>query len=335
MSTSTKPSASFDVFISYSHIDSAPVAALDIALRASGLTVFLDQRNVLAGDRIVERVFDGIASAAAQLIVLSQTSTTSSWVLDELSAGRLRSITTGSRVIPVLIDDCDVPNALAHLKYVDLRDWLTDRSFRLGVSELLHALGHAYVSPDDSAIAWAMRYVVELHQLDIELRYVVAHLDGGISEMTGGLRGWTSYKHALNDVRLGMFLLDDSGTVWPDDLFGDATSARVRHSGWVAGGLELIEHWLTASQIPMDVPKTRVLADSVESLKTFLCDRGITPWGRVMATTAARAGAIGDDGCELRSEIRRVAEAVHQLITDVLRLTVPLPALLDTLGGCR
>lgn len=322
--------AAFDVFISYSHIDSAPVAALDVALRSAGLNVFLDQRNVRVGDRLVERVFDGIAAASAQLVVLSQASTTSNWVLDELSAGRARSIATGSRVVPVLIEDCQIPNALAHLKYLDLRDWLTDRSFRHGVAQLLHALGHTYGPLDDAALAWAIRHIAELHQLDSEFTYIAAHLDGGISEMTGGERTWTSYKHALNDVRLAVFLLADEQIAWPAPMREIAEWARGPGNGCVAGGLAVIAFWLDATDAPSNEPKTKVLGQSVDDLRAFLDSRGIMPWERVSASSGARAGAIGDDGRTLRTEVRRVGEAVHQLTTDVLRLAVPFTALVDT-----
>ncbi|MGN6256294.1 MAG: toll/interleukin-1 receptor domain-containing protein [Solirubrobacterales bacterium] len=233
----TSSPQNFDVFISYSHRDAEAVMALDVALRSAGLKVFLDTRDVLAGDRLVEKVFDGIASAGAQIVVLSEASTSSSWVKDEISAGRTRSLVSGSRVIPVLIDRCELPNSIAHLKYVDLRDWLTDRSFRRGVSELLHALGASVESPKDETLQWSLKHFGELQQLSRELTYSVAHLDGGISEMTGASsRVWTSYKHALNDVRLGMFLLAIDDIAWPADARATAEWANGRGIGCLPVG---------------------------------------------------------------------------------------------------
>jgi hypothetical protein len=315
---------SFDVFVSYSHRDAEAVAALDVALRSAGLKVFLDTRDVLAGDRLVEKVFDGIASAKSQIVVLSEASTTSNWVKDEISAGRTRSIGSGSRVIPVLIEQCRLPNSLAHLKYVDLRDWLTDRSFRRGgVSELLHALGVSFDPPKDEALRWALEHVVELQQLSREFTYSVAHLDGGISEMTGSSsRMWTSYKHALNDVRLGTFLLAIDELAWPVEIRNAAEHADGRGSGCFAGGLVLIEHWFELTKAPSEKKLTKLALQSVIDLREFLQDRGIEPWGRVISDRAEEAGAIRD-GRELRDETRRVCEAFDQLVGDVARFAVP------------
>lgn len=235
----TTASKHLDVFISFSHSDAEAVAVLDVALRSAGLTVFLDTRDILAGDRLVEKVFEGIAAANAQIVVLSESSTASNWVKDEISAGRMDSIGSGSRVIPVLIEDCPLPSSLAHLKYVDMRDWLADRSSRRGVSELLHALDASFVPPTDEVLRWALAHAVELRQLGKEVAYAVAHLDGGISEMSGSsTRMWTSYKHALNDVRLGMFLLAADEVEWSAEVRSTAEWADGPGIGCFAGGLQ-------------------------------------------------------------------------------------------------
>jgi hypothetical protein len=315
----------FDVFMSYSHRDSEFVVALDVALRAAGLKVFLDDRDIRAGDRLVERVFDGIAAAQAQVVVLSEASAASSWVKDELSAARLRSIETGSRVVPILIEDSEIPNALAHLKYVDLRDWLSDRSFRHGISELLHALGEKYQPLADDALAWALTHTVELYQLDREFTYAIGHLDGGIAEMTGvQQRAWTSYKHTLNDILLAKFLLADESVSWPRGIVEEASLGYEMRFGCFVGGLALIQHWLAATGAPADDAKTRILHESVGGVLDFLTEVEIVPWRRVLGRSAAAAGEIRD-GVELRNEVRRTSEAFHQLMGDVVRVT-PQPS---------
>jgi hypothetical protein len=66
-----RPQTRFDVFISYSHRDMDVVLAIDTALRVNSLRVFLDRRDIALGDALTEAVFEGIASARAQLVVLS------------------------------------------------------------------------------------------------------------------------------------------------------------------------------------------------------------------------------------------------------------------------
>jgi len=318
---STRARSEFDVFISYSHADSTLVAALDVALRSAGLNVFLDQRNIRAGDRLVDRIFDGIVTAQAQVVVLSKSSTESNWVGDELSAGRSRSITAGLRVMPVLIENCQIPNSLLHLKYIDLRDWLTDRSFRRGITELLYALGREYESLEDVALAWAIDNISQLLQLESEFSYIAAHLDGGISEMTGAIEpDWTSYKHALNEVPLGQFLLSDERVQWPREF----RKMSDRGLGQVTGGVTIVMFWFDATDLPADELMTGVLRESVERLHHFFESRDLTPWGKFLLSTAASAGETGEDGGELRSELRRVVGALTQVTTAVVRLAVPL-----------
>lgn len=96
--------------------------------------MFLDKRDIRYGDLVVDSVFEAIAGAAAQLVIVSASSVTSAWVREEIAAGRTRAIGSDFRVIPVVIDQAEVPPAMAHLRYLDLRRWKTDTYFREGVA---------------------------------------------------------------------------------------------------------------------------------------------------------------------------------------------------------
>ena len=312
----------YDVFISYSHRDTDVVVALDTTLRLNGLRVFLDTRDITLGDRLVEAVFDGIATARAQLVVLSESSIASNWVRDELAAGRTRAIEGDFRVIPILVDRCTVPAALAHLKYLDLRDWLTDRSFRHGMSELLASLGVPAYATRDPELVWVIRNATVLHQLQVEFTTALGEVTGGLAERLefGRGTGGTASKWVLNDTRLAASLLQDEGVPWPAELRNRAEAAHITASGCFAGGLVLIQTWLSHAAEPPPGAAVALLRETVDACAEYLASRGIHPWDRVISTQAREASE------ELRTEIRRICETLSHLTDALTRIALPFPA---------
>jgi len=106
-------------------------------LRSNGIDAWLDQWEIRGGDSLVDRIFaNGIDEADAFLVVISATSVTKRWVAEELDAAVVRRIQNQTRLVPILLDDVDVPPALLHLKYVDARS----RSVDDVVDEVVRAL---------------------------------------------------------------------------------------------------------------------------------------------------------------------------------------------------
>jgi len=101
------------VFISYSHEDRAFVSLLHDELGAMGLAAWLDDRQLKAGDSILDGISNGIRDTDYFLIVLSRASVTSRWVRAELNSALYDEISgIGAIVIPLQIEDCDVPPLL-------------------------------------------------------------------------------------------------------------------------------------------------------------------------------------------------------------------------------
>jgi tetratricopeptide (TPR) repeat protein len=109
----------FDVFVSYGHTDAVWVTALAENLEAEGLRVFLDDWEIVAGDRWVARLEAGIASSGAGLVVCSAASLSRPWVRAEYEALLVRSETDGLRLVPVLVERVDLPAFLGTRDYVD------------------------------------------------------------------------------------------------------------------------------------------------------------------------------------------------------------------------
>ncbi len=110
------------IFISYSHKDKAFVDRLAIQLIRRNVNVWLDRWELSVGDSLVERVQDAVDGASALLVILSKASVTSEWCKKELSAGLLRELEERRVVVmPVMLEDCDVPVFARGKLFADFR----------------------------------------------------------------------------------------------------------------------------------------------------------------------------------------------------------------------
>jgi hypothetical protein len=119
------------IFISYSRADTSFVSDLIGDLTSQGLNVWMDQRNIAAGQRWDNTIQQALQACDVFVIVLSPNSVASENVLDELSY----AISENKRIIPVLYRDCEIPYRLARIQFVDFRSSYQG-SFRHLVSEI-------------------------------------------------------------------------------------------------------------------------------------------------------------------------------------------------------
>jgi hypothetical protein len=102
------------VFISHASSDKDRfVLGFAETLRQKGIDAWLDKWELLPGDSLVDKVFEeGLKHAAAVIVVISENSVQSKWVREELNSAFIKRVQTNCRLIPVIIDDCVVPEAL-------------------------------------------------------------------------------------------------------------------------------------------------------------------------------------------------------------------------------
>lgn len=92
-------------------------------LSEKGIKVSVEPWELAHGESLIEKIFtEGIKSADAFIVILSEFSVRKTWVTEELRPGLVKRITTHSKLIPVVIDDCEVPDALKSLPVVTIRD---------------------------------------------------------------------------------------------------------------------------------------------------------------------------------------------------------------------
>jgi len=124
------------IFISYSHADVAFVNILAAHLVKQNAHVWVDTWELNVGDSILGKVQQAIQESSALLVVLSKASVASEWCRKELSAGLMRELDEKRVIVlPVLLEDCEIPMFLREKMYADFRT-----SFESGLNVLVNAV---------------------------------------------------------------------------------------------------------------------------------------------------------------------------------------------------
>ena len=109
------------VFLSHNHRDKDVAAQLAAQLRLVGADVWLDDWEIRPGDSIVGKVNEALGLVDTVVLLWSENSVGSRWVDSEMATAVDRRHTDGSvRIIPVRLDDTELPPLLRPLKWIDL-----------------------------------------------------------------------------------------------------------------------------------------------------------------------------------------------------------------------
>jgi hypothetical protein len=161
------------IFISYSHADKPFVDKLAANLIKHDAHVWVDTWELNVGDSILNRVQEAIRVSSALLIVLSKASVASEWCKKELNAGLMRELDEKRVVVlPVLVEDCEIPVFLREKMYADFR-----HNFKSGLKALVEAVAkvtridQGRLKTGKSQIDWSETwgYLGEYFQIDYTL----------------------------------------------------------------------------------------------------------------------------------------------------------------------
>ena len=110
------------IFISYNHADKETAESLAKILIQAKQNVWIDKWELNAGDSLIDKIEDALGGADAILVLLSKSSTQSEWCKKELRSGLLRELEEKSvLVIPIVLDDCNIPLFLREKLWIDFR----------------------------------------------------------------------------------------------------------------------------------------------------------------------------------------------------------------------
>jgi len=124
------------LFLCHASEDKPFVDRLALELDKRALFAWYDKREIFVGDSIVEKVNSGLEASDFLIAVLSPRSVTKPWVVREMSSSLMRQLgDKGIRILPLVVETCDIPPLFADLKYADFRT-----SFDVGLRELVSAI---------------------------------------------------------------------------------------------------------------------------------------------------------------------------------------------------
>ena len=119
-------------FISYSRINKDFATKFAKGLRAAGFSVWFDLLDIPPGSRWDDEVEKALRECSMFLVILTPASIASENVKDEIGY----AIDHGKHILPVLLQDCDVPLRLRRFQYVDF----TTMSLQKGFEKAKHLL---------------------------------------------------------------------------------------------------------------------------------------------------------------------------------------------------
>lgn len=134
-------------FLSHSNFDKPVVRRIREILNSHGIQTWIDEDNVHPGQRISSEIQKGIENSDYFLLFLSPKAVDSGWVEREWQArlhGEIQSKI--DRLIPIVLSDCEIPQFLKDIRYIDFR-----KSFEEGLAILLTTLAVQSETPVDSS----------------------------------------------------------------------------------------------------------------------------------------------------------------------------------------
>jgi hypothetical protein len=130
------------VFVSYARSDAAVALQLARDLKTAGVEAWIDQVDIPPGAHWDATIEQALRASDRVVLVLSPASAQSHNVMDEVSF----AIDEGKRVLPVLVQPCEVPMRLRRLQFID---FTAERAAAL--ARLLQALGSEAPTPPPPA----------------------------------------------------------------------------------------------------------------------------------------------------------------------------------------
>lgn len=155
------------IFISYSHQDREFVDQLAMQLVQHGASVWLDRWELDIGDSLLDRIQRAVRGASALIVVMSPHSVASEWCRRELNAGLMRELDERRVIVlPLLLEDCEVPVFLREKLYADFR-----QDYDAGLAALRQSLAHI-VNPNMGRI--------EEHEYHVDWAFDWGQAPGGL-----------------------------------------------------------------------------------------------------------------------------------------------------------
>lgn len=124
------------IFLSHSSKDKPIVTSVALDLKEKGINTWLDAFDIQPGESIISKINEGLNNCDFILLFLSQNSVNSEWVTKEWETMLWDEINTQNvKIIPIKIEDCEIPKLLQTKKYINLSD-----DYNFGIRQLIDTI---------------------------------------------------------------------------------------------------------------------------------------------------------------------------------------------------
>ena len=161
------------VFISHNYKDKEFASKLGRDLAKKDVRVWIDEAELQVGDSLIRKIENAIAEVDYLAAILSTNSITSEWVKRELEIAITREIHNKRIfVLPLVIDDCDIPAFLKGRMYLDFRE---KSKYKENLEKILQRLGASQAAPPSpTAKEGARPFAIPVYGLrsDSDYKYI-------------------------------------------------------------------------------------------------------------------------------------------------------------------
>ena len=208
------------VFISHASEDKKRfVIDLSTKLRENGIDAWLDKWEMLSGDSLVDKIFEeGIKEADSFIIILSKYSIDKPWVKEELNASFIKRINKNSKIIPIVIDDCQVPECLQSTIWENINDFNDyEENFTRIINSIFGVTDKPSLGKTPSYVDTKINLIQDLNKIDTIIftetcQQVMASSDTNIST-SQILDNLNKYGLSDEDISDTLEILDSKGYI--------------------------------------------------------------------------------------------------------------------------
>jgi len=237
------------VFISHASEDKSRfVESFARRLRENGVDAWLDQWEISPGDDLPRRIFEeGIKSANSVIVVLSPHFVRKPWPQQELSASLMRRIYGDIKIIPVVIEQCEVPQSLQSTLWVRIDDLSNyDAEFDRILRSIFDAPKKPPIGDPPAFVAKSKGNIPGLSVTDTQLLNAICELSLSSESALVGSAALDNLARSLaipkEDAIESIHILEDRYLIEPFWTFGDGLpSIQITIRGFGVYGKYFIE----------------------------------------------------------------------------------------------
>lgn len=147
----------YDIFLSHSSLDIDFTNKLHNLLEQAGFNVWYDEKRLTSNTHLLSDLPKYIGNSELFIVVLSKNSCYSTWVQDEYGYAReLQKNKELKAIIPIVIDDCDLPGFFNNYKWIDCKQGLTPYAF-FGILAALYGSSENMREEKDVYVSYSWR----------------------------------------------------------------------------------------------------------------------------------------------------------------------------------